>query len=69
MPGEQHDIQHCRWAGQTMLLADPFWMSPSEFPWSCYRDGEPRPIDDTRECHVCARWEPRDETEQDTPPW
>jgi hypothetical protein len=61
MATEQHDIQHCRWSGQTMFLADPFWLAATEFPWTCFRDGEPRPIDDTRVCRICNRWEPRQE--------
>ncbi len=60
MPAERKDIQHCRWADQTLLLDEPYWLNAWDFPWSCHRTGEPHPVEDTRECRTCARWERRD---------
>lgn len=61
MNAVRHDIQHCRWSEQTLMLGDPYWLNAWDFPWSCRRDGEPRPVDDTRVCRVCQRWESREE--------
>lgn len=58
---ERHDIQHCRWAEQTLLLAEPYWLNAWDFPWSCRRDGEPRSVEDTRACRSCVRWESREQ--------
>ncbi len=57
----ERKIQYCRWAEQTLLLAEPYWLNAWDFPWSCYADGEPHPVDDTRSCRTCARWESREE--------
>ncbi len=60
MSAERKDIQHCRWADQTLLLDEPYWLNAWDFPWSCHRNGNPRPVEDTRDCRTCARWERRD---------
>lgn len=60
MSAERKDIQHCRWADQTLLLDEPYWLNAWDFPWSCHRNGAPHPVEDTRECRTCARWERRD---------
>lgn len=60
MSAERKDIQHCRWADQTLLLDEPYWLNAWDFPWSCHRNGTPHPVEDTRECRTCARWERRD---------
>jgi hypothetical protein len=60
MSAERKDIQHCRWADQTLLLDEPYWLNAWDFPWSCHHNGEPHPVEDTRECRTCARWERRD---------
>jgi len=52
-------IQRCRWAEPTLFLTAPLWTAAEEYPWSCRRDGLPRPVDDTAGCRTCGRWEAR----------
>lgn len=56
---DPHTIQRCRWAEPTLFLANPLWMAAEEYPWSCRRDGLPKPVDDTDACQKCGRWETR----------
>ena len=56
---EQTGVETCRWARLTVRLPYPLWMESEDKPWSCLRDQEPRPLEDTAVCHGCPRWEPR----------
>jgi hypothetical protein len=49
----------CRWATPTILLAAPFWFEAEACPWSCLRNGKPRPLPTTEACRACPRWEAR----------
>jgi hypothetical protein len=57
-----HMIQRCRWAEPTVFLANPLWTAAEDYPWSCRRDGAPRPVEDTLACRTCPRWESRTPT-------
>jgi hypothetical protein len=56
---ERSSVESCRWARLTVRLPYPLWMESEDKPWSCLRDQEPRPLEDTAVCHGCPRWEPR----------
>lgn len=56
---ERPSVESCRWARLTVRLPYPLWMESEDKPWSCLRDQEPRPLDDTAVCRGCPRWEPR----------
>lgn len=56
---ERPSVESCRWARLTLRLPYPFWLDSEDKPWSCLRDAEPRPLDDTDICHDCPRWESR----------
>lgn len=48
----------CRWAMQTLDLEPPLWLDAWNYPWSCVRDGDARPLGSTDECRTCPRWQP-----------
>lgn len=52
-------VETCRWARMTVRLSYPLWLDSEDKPWSCLREPEPRPLEDTAVCHGCPRWEPR----------
>ena len=51
----------CHWLTPTQALPHPYWFEAGVRPWSCIRDGCPRPLDtsELRQCATCPRWEPR----------
>jgi hypothetical protein len=51
----------CHWLTPTRLMPQPYWLDAGVHPWSCLRDGCPRPLslDELRRCATCPRWEPR----------
>jgi len=51
----------CHWLTPTHLMADPYRFESEECPWTCLRDGYPRPLTGAElcRCAACARWEPR----------
>jgi hypothetical protein len=53
------NVQRCRWAEPTLFADTPVWIAAEDFPWACYADGPPRPLEDTQQCSVCRRWSPR----------
>jgi hypothetical protein len=59
----------CHWLTPTRGLPHPYSFEASVKPWSCLRDGSPRPLDDSRSCQcaTCPHWEPRsfDATKRD----
>lgn len=57
--GESSSVENCRWSRLTIQLPYPVWLESEDKPWSCLRDKEPRPLEDTDICHGCPRWEPR----------
>jgi hypothetical protein len=57
-PDDGHGIRQCRWGRMTLFLPYPFWLSSESCPWSCVRDGSPRPLETTEICLTCPRWEP-----------
>lgn len=63
---DTHTIQGCRWAEPTLFLANPLWMAAETYPWSCRRDGLPKPVDDTGDCRTCGRWESRSPDRRDS---
>jgi hypothetical protein len=52
-------VVSCRWARQTLFLPYPLWLNSEKTPWTCLRDREPRPLENTELCRDCFRWEPR----------
>ena len=56
---QRPSVENCRWARLTLRLPYPLWLESEDKPWSCLRNNEPRPLDDTAICHDCPRWEPR----------
>ena len=51
----------CHWLTPTRLMGDPYTFEAEVRPWTCLRDGCPRPLSMTElhDCASCARWEPR----------
>jgi len=51
----------CKWLTPTRLMPYPYGFSDEAKPWSCIRDGCPRPLtsDELRDCATCPRWELR----------
>jgi hypothetical protein len=56
-----HTAATCFWLTPTAHLPHPYSFDAIDHPWSCLRDGPPRPLDfnDLHACATCARWEPR----------
>jgi hypothetical protein len=59
----------CHWLTPTRGLPHPYSFEASVRPWSCLRDGSPRPLTGSEfcQCATCPRWEPRtfDATKRD----
>jgi hypothetical protein len=59
----------CHWLTPTRLMPHPYFMEAGEKPWSCLRDGCPRPLTgaELRDCAACPRLEARsyDDTKRD----
>ena len=51
----------CHWLTPTRVMPHPYWFEADARPWSCLRDGCPRPLTagELHACATCARWEPR----------
>jgi hypothetical protein len=51
----------CQWLTPTRLMPYPYGFDEKAKPWSCIRDGCPRPLtpSELRECATCPRWELR----------
>lgn len=51
----------CHWLSPTWLMPHPASLKEASRPWSCLRDGYPRPLsaNEFEQCAECARWEPR----------
>jgi hypothetical protein len=56
-----NDAVTCHWLTPTRLMPSPHCLEAAGRPWSCVRDGHPRPLDmgELHQCATCARWEPR----------
>jgi hypothetical protein len=54
---DPRDVQHCRWAEQTLFVVHPYWTAAEDYPWCCQADGIPRPVEDTGICRICGRWQ------------
>ena len=59
----------CHWLTPTRLMPQPYWLDASVRPWSCLRDGCPRPLSlaELHACATCPRWKARtfDATKRD----
>jgi hypothetical protein len=55
------DHANCYWQTPTRLMPEPYRFAANTRPWSCVRDGYPRPLSDCEleSCARCPRWEPR----------
>jgi hypothetical protein len=55
------DLVTCDWLTPTRIMPNPYCFEAGLKPWSCLRDGYPRPLDvgELRQCAACPRWEPR----------
>jgi len=51
-------VETCRFARQTIRMPYPIWLDADDKPWTCLRDAQPRPLEDTSVCHDCPRWRP-----------
>ena len=51
----------CHWLTPTRLMPSTYALDAGVRPWSCLRDGYPRPLDlcELHQCATCARWEAR----------
>jgi hypothetical protein len=51
----------CHWLTPTRLMPHPYGVDQDARPWSCVRDGSPRPLtsNELHECATCPRWEVR----------
>ena len=51
----------CYWLTPTRLMPEPYRFAANTRPWSCVRDGYPRPLSacELASCEGCARWERR----------
>jgi hypothetical protein len=58
---KDHNVQQCRWAESTLFLEAPRWLDAWDYPWSCRCKEGYRPLEDTRVCPTCERWEAREE--------
>jgi len=60
---------NCEWRTATRLMPTPYWFEADVRPWSCVREGEPRPLSlsELRQCATCPRWQARtfDATKRD----
>lgn len=54
---DKQSAASCRWATPTLFVAAPVWYVAEEYPWTCLRDGVPRPLATTEACEECPRWE------------
>lgn len=56
-----NDVVTCHWLTPTRIMPHPYCFEAAVKPWSCLRDGYPRPLDmsELRQCAECPRWEPR----------
>jgi hypothetical protein len=59
----------CHWLTPTRIMPHPFCFEADASPWSCLRDGRPRPLNaaELSRCATCSRWESRtlDATKRD----
>jgi hypothetical protein len=55
---DKQSASNCRWATPTLFVSAHTWYLADEYPWTCLRDGIPKPLPDTGACETCARWEP-----------
>ena len=55
------NVVTCEWLTPTRLMPYPYGFDADVKPWSCIRDGCPRPLtmSELRECATCSRWEQR----------
>jgi len=51
----------CQWLTPTRNMPEPYRVEALTRPWSCIRDGYPRPLNPQElcDCATCARREPR----------
>ena len=51
----------CHWRTATRLMPTPYWFEAGVRPWSCLREGTPRPLSmsEVRQCATCPHWQPR----------
>jgi hypothetical protein len=51
----------CHWLAPTRIMPHPFCFAADARPWTCLRDGRPRPLNaaELSQCATCPRWEPR----------
>jgi hypothetical protein len=56
MESPKHHAANCKWARPTLQEPNPIWLAAEERPWSCERDGTPRPLESTEPCEDCPEW-------------
>jgi hypothetical protein len=51
----------CHWLIRTRIMPEPYRVEALTRPWTCLRDGYPRPLDarELCDCAACVRREPR----------
>lgn len=56
-----NDNANCYWHTPTRFMPEPYRFAANTRPWSCVRDGYPRPLSacELASCAACARFEPR----------
>ena len=55
---ERMSVETCRWAKPTIRAPFPQWLEAESKAWTCFRDAEPRALEDPSVCQECPRWQP-----------
>src|SRR5262249_427369 len=55
------NVVTCHWLTPTRLMPRPYWVEAGAKPWTCLRDGYPRPLNmrELDDCAACPRREGR----------
>jgi hypothetical protein len=56
-----NSVVTCHWLTPTRIMPEPYRFEALTRPWTCLRDGYPRPLDaqELCDCATCGRREPR----------
>jgi hypothetical protein len=60
MDAPKRHAANCKWARPTLQEPTPVWLAAEDRPWTCERDGTPRPLESTEACADCPHWAERE---------